>query len=65
VSTKHREIKIVGEEINEVGCDGGGGSLGHPLIYLQFDGRRAVDCYYCSQRFAKPGYESADTHHKH
>ncbi len=36
-----------------VGCDGGGGALGHPLVYLQFEGKASVDCYYCSQRFAK------------
>jgi uncharacterized Zn-finger protein len=36
-----------------VGCDGGGGALGHPLVYLQFEGKASVDCYYCSQRFVK------------
>ena len=36
-----------------VGCDGGGGALGHPLVYLQFEGKESVDCYYCSQRFTK------------
>jgi len=35
------------------GCDGGGGTLGHPLVYLRFEGRPHVDCYYCSRRFVK------------
>lgn len=39
-----------------VGCDGGGGALGHPLVYLRFEGKSSVDCYYCSRRFAKPEY---------
>lgn len=60
MSTKPREIKIVGEDLEEIGCDGGGGPLGHPLVYLSFDGRVWVDCYYCSQRFAKAGYESPE-----
>lgn len=33
-----------------VGCDGGGGALGHPLVYLDMhDGR--VQCPYCSRLF--------------
>lgn len=62
MSTKPREIKIVDDQTSEVACDGGGGALGHPLVYLRFEGKRHVDCYYCSQRFAKSGYESADAH---
>jgi uncharacterized Zn-finger protein len=37
------------------GCDGGGGALGHPLVYLRFEGKPSVDCYYCSRRFVKAG----------
>jgi uncharacterized Zn-finger protein len=37
-------------------CDGGAGALGHPLIYLPFDGGTFVDCYYCGRRFAKSRY---------
>ena len=61
MSTKPREIRIVDPTTDEVPCDGGG-TLGHPLIYLPFEDRRHVDCYYCGQRFAKPGYESPDAH---
>ncbi len=61
VNGKAREIKIVDDSETEVGCDGGGGGLGHPLVYLPFDGRAWVDCYYCGQRFAKSGYESPDS----
>jgi uncharacterized Zn-finger protein len=61
VSTKPREIKIVGDDADDVGCDGGGGgALGHPRVYLPFEKRKWVDCYYCGQRFAKSGYESPD-----
>lgn len=60
MNTKPREIKIVDDALDEIGCDGGGGALGHPLVYLPFDGRTWVDCYYCGQRFAKSGYETPD-----
>lgn len=48
------EIVRVKAGDDTVGCDGGGGALGHPLIYLRFEGNTSVDCYYCSRRFAKP-----------
>ncbi|MFK7816756.1 MAG: zinc-finger domain-containing protein [Gammaproteobacteria bacterium] len=37
----------------EVACDGGGGALGHPMIYLPFGKKSQVDCYYCGKRFEK------------
>lgn len=60
MTSKPREIKIVNDADEEVSCDGGGGALGHPLIYLPFEGRAWVDCYYCGQRYAKSGYESPE-----
>jgi len=43
----------VDEAEEVVGCNGGGGALGHPLVYLRFAGKPEVDCYYCSRRFVK------------
>jgi uncharacterized Zn-finger protein len=34
-----------------VGCDGGGGALGHPLIYLNLTRDQVVECPYCSRRY--------------
>ncbi len=34
-----------------VACDGGGGALGHPKVYLNLDSGGAVDCPYCGQHF--------------
>jgi len=34
-----------------VGCDGGGGPLGHPLVYLRIEREGEVVCPYCSRRF--------------
>jgi len=37
----------------EVSCDGGGGALGHPMIYLPFGNDASVECYYCGKKFQK------------
>lgn len=37
----------------EVACDGGGGALGHPMVYLPFGATQSVECYYCGKRFEK------------
>ncbi len=34
-----------------VACDGGGGPLGHPLVYLNMEGKGEIECPYCSRRF--------------
>lgn len=56
-----REVVRVKPDAEVVGCDGGAGGLGHPLVYLRFEDRSAVDCYYCSRRFAKPAYFETHT----
>jgi uncharacterized Zn-finger protein len=47
------EIVIVPADTDEVSCDGGGGPLGHPLVYYSFDGCDCVECLYCDRRFVK------------
>jgi len=56
-----REIIQVAPADDVAGCNGGGGTLGHPLVYLRFDGKSSVDCYYCSRRFVKLGQPSGAT----
>ncbi len=34
-----------------VGCDGGGGPLGHPKVYLKCGEDGEFVCPYCSRRF--------------
>ena len=34
-------------------CDGGGGALGHPKIYLAFGDKSQVACPYCGKVFEK------------
>lgn len=43
-------------ETKRVSCDGGGGALGHPLVYLEMGDNNFVECPYCDRRFVlKPG----------
>jgi uncharacterized Zn-finger protein len=47
-----------------VGCDGGGGVLGHPLVYLRIEREGEVVCPYCSLRFVLAGDPgTAASHH--
>ncbi|MEE2694492.1 MAG: zinc-finger domain-containing protein [Pseudomonadota bacterium] len=34
-----------------ISCDGGGGSLGHPMVYLNTQDKGGVDCPYCGRRY--------------
>jgi len=45
-----------------VGCDGGGGNLGHPLVYLRIEDRQ-VTCPYCSRTHVLA--EGAGDDHRH
>ena len=34
-----------------ISCNGGGGSLGHPLVYLNAGGKGGIDCPYCGKHY--------------
>lgn len=34
-----------------VSCDGGGGALGHPLVFYTIGAEGFVECKYCDRRF--------------
>ncbi len=42
---KIQQIKEVSELT--VACDGGGGALGHPKVYLSLDAGGEAECPYC------------------
>ena len=43
------EIIDVDEPV--VRCDGGGGALGHPAVYLNMGEKTEIDCPYCGRRY--------------
>jgi uncharacterized Zn-finger protein len=56
-------LEIVEAEGTVVRCDGGGGALGHPAVYLNMGDKEAIDCPYCSRRFVrKRGGRGGDGH---
>ena len=50
--------EVIEVDTPTVACDGGGGPLGHPRIYISLvDG--AADCGYCDRRYVlKPGVKT-------
>jgi uncharacterized Zn-finger protein len=43
-------------ESTTVPCDGGGGALGHPRVYLTMGANDSVECGYCDRKYVlKPG----------
>lgn len=56
------EDRIVVES-RVIGCDGGGGPLGHPLVYLRIEAQQ-ITCPYCSRTYAlREGAGGGDDHH--
>ncbi len=47
------ETVMVDRDTDDVKCDGGGGPLGHPLVWYSFDGSESVTCTYCGCVFLK------------
>ena len=43
--------EIVTVNRTRVACDGGGGALGHPKVYLEMGDQDSVECGYCDRRF--------------
>lgn len=58
MTTKAPEVIQV--EQTRVACDGDGGALGHPRVWLEMGSETFVECPYCGRRYElKPG---ADKH---
>ncbi len=51
--TEFAEIINVAPDVDQVVCDGGGGPLGHPQVWYNFDGRDHASCHYCGRKFVK------------
>jgi uncharacterized Zn-finger protein len=52
------EVILVSE--HRVKCDGGGGALGHPRVYLEMGEAHFVECGYCDRRFVLAGHEQRE-----
>jgi uncharacterized Zn-finger protein len=52
--------EIVETDHTRVACDGGGGALGHPKVFLEMGDENFVECPYCDKRFV---LKAGATHH--
>ncbi len=52
-SFKQPETLIV--DSRKVSCDGGGGALGHPIVWYEMGDQDMVECKYCDRRFILRG----------
>ena len=43
--------EVIEVDTTKVSCDGSGGALGHPRVYLEMGDERFVECPYCDRRF--------------
>ena len=50
---KTKEIILV--NTRRVSCDGGGGALGHPLVFMEMGEDGEVVCKYCDKCFVLRG----------
>jgi len=50
---KQTPFEVIQVTAHEVACDGGGGALGHPKVYLHIDADKgdSVVCPYCSRTY--------------
>lgn len=47
-----------------VRCDGGGGALGHPVVFYDMGEDSYVECLYCDRRYVyEPSAHGDDGHH--
>lgn len=48
--------EVIEVEQHRVWCDGGGGPLGHPRVYMEIGEASFVECGYCDRRFVLAGH---------
>jgi len=42
-------------EDHKVSCNGGGGALGHPVVWYELGADEVAECKYCDRRFVLKG----------
>ena len=48
-------------QVRRVACDGVGGALGHPRVYLELGDDGVAECGYCDRRFVLAGHERPES----
>ncbi|MDX2233887.1 MAG: zinc-finger domain-containing protein [Hyphomonadaceae bacterium] len=55
--------EIVTVRSRRVKCDGGGGALGHPVVFYDMGDETFVECLYCDRRFVLEAGEAGGDDH--
>ncbi|WP_321395350.1 zinc-finger domain-containing protein [Emcibacter sp.] len=50
-STPASPHEIIETSQKRVACNGGGGALGHPQVFLEMGNKTSVVCPYCSREY--------------
>ena len=59
-------IETITVETTTVNCDGGGGGLGHPRVYLHIEPQVGeIECPYCSRKYVLDKTAKAASGHGH
>ena len=57
-------LETIKVDTTTVACDGGGGGLGHPRVFLHIEPHVGdIECPYCSRRYVLD--KDAKAHHGH
>ena len=51
MNTPTKPPETIEVEQTTIACDGGGGALGHPKVYLSLAEKGRVECPYCDRLF--------------
>lgn len=43
--------EIIEVETHRIACDGGGGALGHPRVFLEMGDENQIQCPYCGRLY--------------
>lgn len=49
------EPEVIYVDQRKVSCNGGGGALGHPIVWYEMGDDDVVECKYCDRRFILKG----------
>ncbi len=48
-------LEVIYVDSGVAACNGGGGPLGHPRVYLNLSAEGKIECPYCSRLFVRRG----------
>ena len=55
--------EVITVDKHRIACDGGGGALGHPKVFLEMGSETSVECPYCDRKFVLSKQAAEAGHH--